>query len=55
MVRKLGRYPYIGQLGQMDLIELNAPLLKAKIKDTWEDWEASHVEMDREGYDVDPK
>ena len=39
----------------MDPIELNAPLIKMKIKAQWEDWEASHLEMGRAGYSADPK
>ena len=39
----------------MEPIELSAPLIKMKIKVQWEDWEASHPEMGRVGYSVDPK
>ena len=55
VVRKLGRYLYPNQVEQMDLLELNSPLLKPKSNATWEYWEVSHPKMGRASYDVDPQ
>lgn len=39
----------------IDLMELNALLLKMKVKGSWEIQEASHLEMGMVGYVIDPK
>ena len=54
VVQKLSRMLYPQEIQSVEPIELSVPLIKMKIKAQWEDWEASHPEMSRAGYMVDP-
>lgn len=45
IVRKVGRHLYQYMLSQVDPMDLNAPLIKMKFKEAWEDWEENHPKM----------
>ena len=55
VVQKLDRHLFPDEVERMDQQELSAPLIKMKVKASWEDWEASHPEMLRAGYQADPR
>ena len=54
VAHKVGRLLYPQETQTMDPVELNAPLIRMKIKSQWEDWEANHPEMGRAGYMANP-
>ena len=54
VIQKLGRYLYPNKKAMFGQAKLVAPLLKMKVRATWENWEASNPEMHRAGYLADP-
>ena len=54
VIRKLGCHLYPNKDALAGQPKLFAPLLKMKIKATWEDWEANNPKMLRAGYQADP-